>query len=163
MASSLRLQILRLTLHEPRTNQEIATALGRNPASVLHHVRTLVSTGFLVPQEVRRGSRGSREVPYLASGKSWYLDAPPGGSELLDAFLDEMGRRSPSQVYTKRLGFQLAPAAHEDFLRRLHALLAEAADSPSDPAGKPWSLFLAVHPEGDEDVGPDVRAGVEPP
>ena len=34
IASSLRLRILRITLHEPRTNQEIAEALGRNPASL---------------------------------------------------------------------------------------------------------------------------------
>ena len=69
MASSLRLQILRLTLHEPRTNKEIATALGRNPASVLHHVRTLVDTGFLIEQPVRRGERGSREVPVPRLGE----------------------------------------------------------------------------------------------
>ena len=74
IASPLRLRILRITLHEPHTNKEIAEALGSNPASVLHHVRTLVDTGFLIEQSVRRGPRGSRERPYLASGKSWYVD-----------------------------------------------------------------------------------------
>ena len=74
IASPLRLRILRITLHEPRTNKEIAEALGMNPASVLHHVRTLVDTGFLIEQHVRRGPRGSRERPYLASGKTWYLE-----------------------------------------------------------------------------------------
>src|SRR3954453_10366828 len=74
LASPLRLRILRAALHEPRTNQEIAAVLGRNPATVLHHVRTLVATGFLVEQPLRRGQRGSRERPYLASGKSFYLD-----------------------------------------------------------------------------------------
>ena len=74
LASPLRLRILRIALHEPRTNKEIAEALGRNPASVLHHVRTLVDTGFLIEQPRRRGQRGSRELPYLASGKSFYLE-----------------------------------------------------------------------------------------
>ena len=56
---------------------------GMNPASVLHHVRTLVDTGFLIEQPVRRGPRGSRERPYLASGKTWYLDGratPPSSA-----------------------------------------------------------------------------------
>ena len=70
IASPLRLRILRATLHEPRTNKEIAETLGLNPATVLHHVRTLVDTGFLIEQPVRRGPRGSRERPYLASGKT---------------------------------------------------------------------------------------------
>ena len=47
LASGLRLRILRLTLDEALTNKEIADALDRNPASVLHHVRTLVDNGFL--------------------------------------------------------------------------------------------------------------------
>ena len=44
LASGLRLRILRLTLDEALTNKEIAERVGRNPASVLHHVRTLVDT-----------------------------------------------------------------------------------------------------------------------
>lgn len=157
MASSLRLQILRLTLHEPRTNKEIATALGRNPASVLHHVRTLVDTGFLIAQPVRRGERGSREVPYLASGKSWYLEygaedaALAAGRHrdlLLQTFLEEVDRVGEDRLQTTRLGFRLKAEDHDDFLRRLHELLNEIAAHPSDPDGEPWGLFLALHPEG---------------
>ena len=62
LASGLRLRILRMCLDEPLTNREIAAGLGRNPATVLHHVRTLVDTGILEPQEVRRGRRGARCV-----------------------------------------------------------------------------------------------------
>src|SRR3954453_18812922 len=95
IASPLRLRILRLTLHEPRTNKEIAEALDLNPASVLHHVRTLVDTGFLIEQPRRRGRRGSRERPYLASGKSWYVEcgeADEGGEQdpLLQPLLEEI-------------------------------------------------------------------------
>lgn len=42
-----------MCLHHPRTNKEFAGLLDINPASSLHHVRTLVHTGFLVPQEGR--------------------------------------------------------------------------------------------------------------
>jgi len=74
MASALRLRILRLCLDEPLTNKQIAERLGRDPASVLYHVRRLVRTGFLVPEPARRGARGAREVPYRATGKSWVLE-----------------------------------------------------------------------------------------
>jgi len=152
MASSLRLQILRLTLHEPRTNKEIATTLERNPASVLHHVRTLVDTGFLIAQRPRRGGRGSREVPYLSSGKSWYLDVggeeDPGQADLLlRTFLDETRRLGVERLQSMRLGFRLTAEAREEVLGRLFAVLQEIADTPSDPDGEPWGLFLALHPE----------------
>ncbi len=152
MASSLRLQILRLTLHEPCTNKEIAGALQRNPASVLHHVRTLVDTGFLIAQEPRRGERGSREVPYLASGKSWYLDIggyekPDGNDLLLQTFLEEARRLGFERLQSSRLGFCLTEVDREEVLGRLYAVLQEIADRPSDPAGEPWGLFLALHPE----------------
>ena len=70
LASSLRMRILRVCLNEAHTNKEIAEVVGRDPASVLHHVRRLVDTGFLEAQPVRRGTRGSREIPYLATGRS---------------------------------------------------------------------------------------------
>jgi DNA-binding transcriptional ArsR family regulator len=155
LASPLRLRILRLALHEPRTNKEIAEALGRDPASVLHHVRTLVDTGFLVEQPVRRGPRGSRERPYLASGKSFYVsmgDRPPedGRDLLLETFLQEIAGLPPGQLDSARLGFRLRPEAREEVQRRFQALLDEIAALPSDPDGEPWSIYLGVHPE----VGP---------
>jgi DNA-binding transcriptional ArsR family regulator len=88
LASAVRLRILRLCLDTPRTNKEIAERLEANPASVLHHVRTLVETGFLTALPVRRGSRGSRERPYLATRKSWTLSmddsgVPGGGNAMI--------------------------------------------------------------------------------
>ena len=153
LASPLRLRILRLALHEPRTNAELAEALGMHPASVLHHVRTLVDTGFLVAQEVRRGARGSRTRPYLASGKSFYVDTGDhdlrtGGQDLLvTTFLQEVAGLPPGALQTYRLGFRLGP---EDLARvraRLHELLEEVAAAPSDPDGEAWSLFVGLHPE----------------
>ncbi len=87
LASVTRLRILRLCLSDALTNKEIAARLGRNPATVLHHVRTLVDTGFLVADPARRGTRGSREVPYRATGKSWLMDVddrpPPSRDPVL--------------------------------------------------------------------------------
>lgn len=152
LASALRLRILRLALHEPRTNKEIAEALGMHPASVLHHVRTLVDTGFLVEQPVRRGPRGSRERPYLASGKSWYVDIT-GALEaatsdlLLETFLQEVRSLPPGSLDSARLGFRLSEADRERVRGRFQALLEEVSRLPSDPAGEPWSLYLGFHPD----------------
>lgn len=154
MASSMRLQILRLALHEPRTNKEIAKALGRNPATVLHHVRTLVDTGFLIEQHVRRGERGSREIPYLASGKSWYLDGgalPPSRTDgqdlLLQTFLDEVQRLPRGALSSTRVGFRLGAADREELLTRLFDVLHDLANHPSDPDGEPFGLYVGLHPE----------------
>src|SRR3954447_24675332 len=112
VASPLRLRILRITLHEPHTNKEIDEALDLNPASVLHHVRTLVDTGFLIEQPRRRGRRGSRGRPYRASGKSWYLDygepdTVVGRDLLLRTFLEEIQGLPAGALDSSRLGFRL--------------------------------------------------------
>jgi DNA-binding transcriptional ArsR family regulator len=152
VASPLRLRILRITLHEPHTNKEIAEALELNPASVLHHVRTLVDTGFLIEQPVRRGPRGSRERPYLASGKSWYLEygEPVMAGErdlLLQTFLEEIKGLPSGALNSTRLGFRLRAEDRERVYDRLMALFQEIAAMPSDPEGEPWSVYLGLHPD----------------
>ena len=108
MASALRLRILRICLGEPHTNKEIAGVLGRDPASTLHHVRTLVRTGFLEPQAERRGTRGAREIPYLATRKSWQLSTPAHDRSMLDAFLEEVALVPAEEVDAARLGLRLS-------------------------------------------------------
>ena len=108
LASGLRLRILRMCLDEPLTNREIAEALGKNPATVLHHVRTLADTGFLEAQEVRRGRRGAREIPYLATGKSWWVQTPAAAGRLLEAFLSEIASVPPEQRVSPRNGGTVA-------------------------------------------------------
>lgn len=167
LASPLRLQILRAALHEPRTNKEIAEVVGRNPATVLHHVRTLVDTGFLIEQERRRGERGSREVPYLASGKSWAMDGgaptPRGARDvLLQTFLDESDRVPEGMLSTSRLGFRLSARDREELLGRLYDVLRDIEARPSDPDGEPWSLFVGLHPEV-LGGGPEAVRAPDPP
>ena len=70
LASPLRLRILRLCLHEARTNRELAEELGINPGTLLHHVRSLTTNGFLVAEEPRKGARGAREVPTVRPGSA---------------------------------------------------------------------------------------------
>jgi DNA-binding transcriptional ArsR family regulator len=151
LASAIRLRILRLCLDQPLTNKEIAARLGRNPATVLHHVRTLLDTGFLVAEAERRGARGAREVPYRATGKSWLMDTghrpPPARDPLLAAFLDEVAAVGEQQLDSSRLGLRLSAADRAELGRRLHELLDEYARRPTDPDGQKWPVYVGMHPE----------------
>lgn len=146
LASGLRLRILRLTLDEALTNKEIADALDRNPASVLHHVRTLVDTGFLRAEPVRRGVRGSREIPYRATGKSWYVDAPAAAlaGSILEAFVTEIAAVPPEERDLIRL--RISGADRPEFEKRLQELLQDFHERPRDRV-EPHSVFIAIHPD----------------
>jgi DNA-binding transcriptional ArsR family regulator len=154
MASAIRLRILRLCLDGALTNKEIAARLGRDPASVLYHVRRLVDTGFLVPEPVRRGVRGSRERPYRATGKSWVLDIVDekarraGTAAMFEAFLADVQSVGVENVrYWTRLGLRLTDQDLEELAQRLKALFGEYVARPPDPAGQPWGLLFAAHPD----------------
>ena len=146
LASVLRMRILRLCLDEPRTNKEIADRLGRDPATTYHHVRTLARRGFLAAQPARSGTRGAREVPYVATRKSWRVPRIPGQDQVLvAAFLEEVAEAPPDSVATARLGLRLDDAGWVEFRTRVDALLEEFASRPADPGGTAYSVFLAYH------------------
>ncbi|MBF9069914.1 ArsR/SmtB family transcription factor [Streptacidiphilus fuscans] len=173
LASSLRLRILRICLGEPHTNKEIAEILGRDPASVLHHTRTLVRTGFLEAQEERRGARGAREIPYLATRKSWRLEVPALDRTMLETFLEELALVPAADVDSTRMGLRLSPGDMDEFRSRLSGLLEEFAERPSDLAEPAWSFFMVLHPdpnhphpnrpEPEEPGEPDVPTGSRGP
>ena len=151
LASLLRLRILRLCLDVSLTNKEIAERLGRDPASVLYHVRRLVRTGFLVAEQERRGARGAREVPYRSTGKSWTLSV--GESEdprlatttLVEAFVQDATRIGFEKVDSTRMGLRLTPEEYDELSRRMHELVEEFRLRGS--TGAPWSLFIGLHPD----------------
>ena len=171
LASAIRLRILRLCLDEALTNKEIAARLDANPATILHHVRTLVATGFLVAEEERRGTRGAREVPYRATGKSWTLDVREhkvvgSGQAMIDAFLDEIAYidvdnfgpdGSMPESDLARLGLRLSPKDIDELTRRISEILQEFANRPPDMKdGIPYSVFLAIYRDVTRDT-PDAR------
>ena len=142
-----RLRIIRLTYDQELTNAEIAAKLGRDPASTLHHVRTLTDTGFLEALPVRRGARGSRERPYRSTGKSWAMDTDGTGIDLttamLGAFQAEIATASEPDL--NRLALSLSEEQHTDFTGRLHALLREAAQWEPVEDGRRIAVFLALY------------------
>lgn len=147
LASPLRMRILRLCLHDARTNKELADILEINPGTLLHHVRFLVDTGYLRAEEPRKGTRGAREVPYRATRLSWTEDAPPMGSVLLDTFLREIEGLPHEALMTTRLGLKLNQEHREHLLHRFFELFQEAAALPADDDGEPISLFFVEHPD----------------
>jgi len=151
LASPLRLRILRLCLDVSLTNKEIAERLGRDPASVLYHVRRLVRTGFLVAEQERRGTRGAREVPYRSTGKSWTLsigeseDPRLATTTLVEAFVQDATRIGFEKVDSTRMGLRLTPEEYDELSRRMHELVEEFRLRGS--TGAPWSLFIGLHPD----------------
>lgn len=149
LASPLRMRILRLCLHESRTNRELAEELGMNPGTLLHHVRSLVDNGFLAAEPARRGARGAREVPYRATGLSWRTGGlgAQKGPILLETFLQEIEGLPPEDLQITRLGLKLNPARRQEMLDRFYTLFHEYAEADSDPDGEPLSLMFVEHPD----------------
>ena len=173
LAHPLRIRILRLCLDQALTNKQLAEWLGRDPGTVLHHVRTLVATGFLVPDEVRQGAKGALEKPYRATGKSWTLSLEEGpvpeavgNQAMLEAFGAELAEAGGpgAAVGLSRLALTLDKASLEELQRRVLAVLDDFATRPPDPDGEPYGLLFAVHrrppgPGTDQDPG---SGGVAP-
>jgi predicted ArsR family transcriptional regulator len=152
LAHPLRLRILRLCLDEALTNKELAVRLGEHPATILHHVRTLERTGFLVAEAERAGPRGSTQKPYRATGKSWTLDVGEAGLDpnsmlvaVIDAFRAEVAEApAGATVNSSRLALRLRPSDREELADRAQALIEEFMGR-QDPDGERIGLLFAIH------------------
>jgi len=154
LAHPLRLRILRLCLDQALTNKQLAEWLGKDPGTVLHHVRTLVASGFLVPEEVRQGEKGALEKPYRSTGKSWTLsleESPVGDAgatqAMLEAFLAELAEAGGPAAATSfnRLALTLNQASVEELTTRVLAILDEFLTRGPDPDGEPYVLLFGMH------------------
>jgi DNA-binding transcriptional ArsR family regulator len=148
LANPLRLRILRLCLDEGLTNKELAARLDKDPGTLLHHVRTLVGTGFLASEAVRSGPSGALEKPYRATGKSWEVsigEETPFGLAPIDAVRAEVADVGETAVeMVTRLAFRLAPAQKDRLVARLSALAEEYA-AAQHPDAEPYGLFVILH------------------
>jgi DNA-binding transcriptional ArsR family regulator len=169
LSHPLRMRILRLCLDQPLTNKQLAEWLGKDPGTVLHHVRTLVKTGFLVPDEVRQGAKGALEKPYRATGASWSLsleESPVAGDAdaqaMLEAFQAELAEAGPGAAAGfNRLALTLDPSSRYDLESRVLAILDEFVTRGPDPDGDPYGLLFAMHRRRSPGQDPS-SGGVEP-
>jgi predicted ArsR family transcriptional regulator len=152
LAHPLRMRILRLCLDQALTNKQLAEWLGKDPGTVLHHVRTLVASGFLVPEEVRQGAKGALEKPYRATGKSWTLsleESPISEATttqaMLEAFLAELAEAGPdAPTAFNRLALTLTKASRDELQARIIAILDEFVTRGPDPDGEPYRLLFVM-------------------
>lgn len=147
LSSPLRLRVLRLCAFESRTNKELAELLGVNPGTMLHHVRTLVSTGYLAAEPERAGAQGAREVPYRATGLSWRTSMPSGSTVLVETFLQQIEGLADEDLDTTWLGLKLNDEHKAELQQRLYDLAQEFKDRGPDNDGETYSLFFAFHPD----------------
>jgi predicted ArsR family transcriptional regulator len=152
MAHPLRLRILRLCLHDALTNKEIADRLGQDPATTLHHVRTLCATGFLSAEPPRTGKRGALEKPYRATGKSWILSVPGAGDQVMsilagiDALRAELTDAGPDAiVINSRLGLRLSPDEIAELAARLEHVIEEYYARAPTRNGSSVGLHVTLH------------------
>lgn len=147
LASPIRWRILRVCLHHARTNKEIAETLEIDPATCLHHVRTLVDVNFLAAQEPRRGARGAKEIPYLATGETFGGEFRPEVSSemMLQTTLAEMAGLDQDDAGVTRLGFKVSAKRRDEFKAQVYELIKELANEPVDPDGEAWSLLMVLH------------------
>ncbi|MFC6090343.1 winged helix-turn-helix domain-containing protein [Saccharothrix sp. BKS2] len=132
LAHPLRLRVLRLCMGQELTNKQLAERLGRDPGTVLYHVRQLVAAGFLEVGEVRAGAGGALEKPYRSTDRSWWLDGPlgddgpPAPMAPLQAFQEELAEAGPESVRTyARFALHLSPEELAELDRRISAVLDE--------------------------------------
>jgi predicted ArsR family transcriptional regulator len=150
LASAVRLRIIRLTLHEPLTNAQIAARLHRDPATTLHHVRRLVKHGFLEPLPPRPGPRGSTEIPYRGTRLSWQLEDagrdPSLAEAILQAYLDEVAEVGVGALEQSRLAVRLAPQDAAALRAELSAVLDRYAHHPEPEDGEAVAVYLSIYP-----------------
>ncbi|GAA1956291.1 winged helix-turn-helix domain-containing protein [Microbacterium deminutum] len=147
LSSPLRLRVLRLCAFESRTNKELAELLGVNPGSMLHHVRTLVQTGYLAAEPERAGAQGAREIPYRATGLSWRTPMPGGSRILVETFLQQIEGVDDEELDTTWLGLKLNAEHKAELEDRLYAIVTEFKERGPDADGATYSLFTALHPD----------------
>jgi DNA-binding transcriptional ArsR family regulator len=148
LSHPLRLRILRLCIDEALTNKELASRLGRDPGTILYHVRRLVDLGFLEAEPIRRAASGHLEQPYRITGKSWRIrvtKSPSWTTAILDAARDELREAGPrATIRAARLGVRLSKTDLAELKSRIDEL-AEDFAARDDPGGTPIGLLLLAH------------------
>ncbi|GHF68970.1 hypothetical protein GCM10017566_48550 [Amycolatopsis bartoniae] len=150
LAHPLRLRILRLCWQRELTNKQLAERLGRDPGTVLYHVRQLAAAGLLEPAPVRTGTGGALEKPYRAKARSWWLDDPPGaGAEAafapVEAVQEELRAAGPESVRMfVRFALHLSADDAAELGRRIQSVVDEYVATDGERLGSPAHGGLIV-------------------
>lgn len=145
----IRWRVLRAAMSQALTNKELAYQLGVNPGSMLHHVRTLVSTGFLEAEEPRRGARNAVEIPYRTTDLLWAAGRSSAGfTEFLLHNVEVAETQGEAKVWRGQI--RTDDVGHAEFQQRLVALFEEFHDKGGalpEGTGRTWSVMASLRPE----------------
>jgi DNA-binding transcriptional ArsR family regulator len=153
LAHPVRLRIIRELYDGPLTNNQLAQRLGRGKATVLHHVRVLLDTGFVAALPPRPGPRGSREQPYRGTGKSWTLamelgpEPDAGVDAMLAAVLEEL-RSAGDRLMESRAVLRLDETELDDLRDQLQSILDNFAAREPTPGGRKVGVYLNLYEPG---------------
>lgn len=150
LSSPIRWRVLRACLDEALTNKELADLLGVNPGSMLHHVRTLVATGFLAAEEPRRGQRNAVEIPYRTTDLVWAAGRSSAGFG--DFLLEEVEvAETQGEARAWRTMIRADDAGRAELHSRLDALLEEFSargEALPEGEGRTWAIVVSLRPHG---------------
>lgn len=150
----LRLRIMRMCLVEELTNKQLADRLDRDPGTVLHHVRQLVSAGLLEPAPVRTGASGALEKPYKSNNETWWLDGPLADADAetrfapIEIFQEEIRAAGPESVAVhEKFLLHLSPDEVGELDRRILAVLDEYVATDHERLDRPalGGIFVLHH------------------
>jgi DNA-binding transcriptional ArsR family regulator len=150
----LRLRIMRMCLVEELTNKQLADRLDRDPGTVLHHVRQLVSAGLLEQAPVRTGASGALEKPYKSNNETWWLDGPLAEADAetrfapIEIFQEEIRAAGPESVAVhEKFLLHLSPDEIEELDRRILAVLDEYVATDHERSDRPavGGIFVLHH------------------
>lgn len=140
----LRLRILRMCREGELTNKQLAERLGKDPGTVLYHVRQLVEAGLLEQAPVRTGESGALEKPYRTVVDTWWLDGPLNDAEPaarfapIEAFQQELQEGGPESVRIwDRFVLHLNAEDVTELERRILAVLDEYIENDDERQGRP--------------------------
>jgi len=156
--SPLRMRILRLCAIEPRTNNELAQLLERDPSTIVHHVKILEEVGFLEAMPTHPGPRGGSVKPYRATGLSWDVSIPLLGGDanltLFETFREELAAAGPESVLaTTRFFLHADDETFRELEERLTAIAREYVDTDDErrAAGQPIiNVLMVFHRSADQ-------------
>ncbi|NWG18187.1 MAG: helix-turn-helix transcriptional regulator [Chloroflexi bacterium] len=164
LADPLRIQIIELVTHQPRTVKQVAADLDLPPTKLYYHIKQLEERGLIRVVDTRLVS-GIVEKQYQAAAFSYHVNkalfspTSPTGQEglnvmltglfedaradiqesvaegAIDLYAEEGGGAQVSRaLLIARNTLYLTPARAEEFYRRMRALIREFVSGVEDPS-----------------------------
>lgn len=158
----LRLRILEMLADRPRTNEELAGALGEQSGKLYFHTRTLLAAGLIVLDHTRAKGPITEKV-YRAAARRFLVPPPVKGgtaaplewtlASALELYQTNW-RASGGLPDDTEIGFHLiltlSPTRRQEFAARVRALFEDfqAGDDAGAVDTRPVSLAVLMHSFG---------------